>query len=392
MQAGNPHGTGIAWKRDASTIAYARGISFKRMQAILGEVAAAKAPYILHFRIATVGGFGKRLCHPFPVSTNLDTLFSKGGTTDFVFAHNGHWNDWDKQAAVTDMMLKQYRWSDSAVMAYLLALRGEVAIPDFQKAATLHVSRGLKTVGNFTEHEGYSCSNMFWHKSKSNVIATTSFGSRWWEDEYDYSDGPWQTWNTRNGSNNAKAEYCPKTTFLRTFCYCYDCRKPRQTAPIALAPLAKPVVRCGRCKKGLAACACKGGLWDSKGGLWDVTAATDSVAISGHSPTCVCRRCCTKRLNDARGNPTLAAAAQAVRVSSRLECSPYCKTNRICQADPCMECRSYRRAHGMRLSTRDSGYTTESDACAIEAEKQRQNDSEIAVPSFWRRLQQRVFN
>jgi hypothetical protein len=83
-------------------------------------------PFVVHFRIATVGGVTTELTHPFPVTETANAMSGRlrGGAVVF---HNGHWQDW-KDTLLRSLTADGHAklpggvWSDSRAMA-LLAYR-----------------------------------------------------------------------------------------------------------------------------------------------------------------------------------------------------------------------------------------------------------------------------
>lgn len=121
-EARNPHGGGIAWLHE-DKVRYMKGLT-------ANEIAKARhyttAPWIIHFRIATVGGIIPELTHPFPVDTHTDLELY--GESDAVLAHNGHWWGWQREF-YPSVEEKDYfpdgAWSDSRAMAWMAGKYGE---------------------------------------------------------------------------------------------------------------------------------------------------------------------------------------------------------------------------------------------------------------------------
>jgi hypothetical protein len=130
----NRDGGGIAWI-EKGRVRWEKGVDIWR---ILDLVKTVPLPFVIHFRMGTVGSKSGELCHPFPIEQKvpLDTK----GKADAVLAHNGHWSDWQ---FICKKMLQPPRpkgeWSDSRAMARLAAIYGEkvlAMLPD-QRIATL---------------------------------------------------------------------------------------------------------------------------------------------------------------------------------------------------------------------------------------------------------------
>ena len=128
---GNSDGIGIAYKQGNGKIRFHRGISFSDMERLVAKVADRKIPYILHFRFATIGDRGLgRLCHPFPVSKELDDIRKLQGEAKAVLAHNGTWRDMD--SAFPQQLVRQLinddGWSDSALIAWGIGKGKEIRL------------------------------------------------------------------------------------------------------------------------------------------------------------------------------------------------------------------------------------------------------------------------
>lgn len=113
----NPAGAGIAY-REGGFVKWKKGLDLNDIQDMCKTV---PMPFVAHFRIPTVGGRKDALCHPFPITKNVE-LALEGKTKDFVLFHNGHWNSWKhdtKEAAITTgTPIPPGRWSDTRAMAF----------------------------------------------------------------------------------------------------------------------------------------------------------------------------------------------------------------------------------------------------------------------------------
>lgn len=111
-QLDNPSGIGIAY-RWGGKVFYEKGITLERLM----EFKTFKPPFLIHFRLATVGAASPALCHPFPLDRSVFHDRTKG-SADSVLAHNGHWGDYTENAKLLDINLKA-NWSDTKVMAVI---------------------------------------------------------------------------------------------------------------------------------------------------------------------------------------------------------------------------------------------------------------------------------
>ena len=165
MEKANTAGGGIAWFAKGR-VNWEKGISAKRIDEILNKVSL---PAVIHFRLATVGGQTRKLCHPFPISEQAE-LF-KAGTASAVLFHNGHCNDWELYSMVAGVKLKgdvsdtralaaitfknqNYKWLDK--------ITGKFVVMDADPETTLRF-------GWFSEQKGIWYSNLIWDSYRSNT-------------------------------------------------------------------------------------------------------------------------------------------------------------------------------------------------------------------------------
>lgn len=125
----NDDGAGIAWREKNSKgeveVHFRKGImDLEIIKALCFKV---PLPYVVHFRIASVGGKCESLTHPFPVSKRAPLMLA-GHTKGCVLFHNGHWNGWNDKAldaAIhSNTPLPDGDWSDTRAMAWLVSLYG----------------------------------------------------------------------------------------------------------------------------------------------------------------------------------------------------------------------------------------------------------------------------
>lgn len=127
----NPDGAGAAWREvqgDKVVVRWEKGLMKEAGLARLKEiVAVAPIPFVIHTRIATIGGIKPNMTHPFPIDQRAQNTLS--GTTDgAVLFHNGTWGDWDKEgravAVNTGIGIPVGKWSDSRALAWVCSILG----------------------------------------------------------------------------------------------------------------------------------------------------------------------------------------------------------------------------------------------------------------------------
>lgn len=142
----NGHGGGIAYIKEGK-VYYHKALTAKQ----IGKFRhTTEGPWLIHFRIGTVGGLNASLTHPFPVS--MDTGMELDGSSEAVIAHNGHYPWWKEElfrAFEEGDSIPEGPWSDSRAMAWLIGKYGESYIPNFiyQKVAYLD-KNGIRRYGS----------------------------------------------------------------------------------------------------------------------------------------------------------------------------------------------------------------------------------------------------
>jgi Glutamine amidotransferase domain len=174
-EAANPHGGGVAW-REKNRVRFEKGIDADAIHKI---VLRERGPFLIHFRIATVGSKSPELCHPFPVSGNPSTALS--GKASAVIAHNGTWYNWKetvtRAARHMSAKLPDGEMSDSRAMAWLVAQVGERAFNNVTgRFAYFTAAKGIKLFGNWEKLNGFFASNLNWREhlpKKAPKVATS---------------------------------------------------------------------------------------------------------------------------------------------------------------------------------------------------------------------------
>jgi hypothetical protein len=121
-------------------------------------------PLLIHFRLATAGGSVDEMTHPFPIEKV--PRISLHGRANSVLIHNGHWSDWEFFADVNQV--PNGTWSDTRLMARLIAMHGMEAVHHIkragQKLAFLDKNSEWATIGEWDidNETGVHFSNMYW--------------------------------------------------------------------------------------------------------------------------------------------------------------------------------------------------------------------------------------
>lgn len=160
MERTNPDGGGIAYIEGKET-AYKKGLKANEIYEITKKI---KLPFVVHFRIGTVGKKSKYLCHPFIVD-NVSTLKLEGKGKQLLF-HNGHWGEWKAHLLQALPLLKgkiiEGELSDSRCMAILGSLYGRTFYHLIEEKIAILSSDGVEVFGSgWSDVEGNLYSNLY---------------------------------------------------------------------------------------------------------------------------------------------------------------------------------------------------------------------------------------
>ena len=162
--AKNDHGGGVAWRepgKDNETIVrWEKGLTKEQMHEYAKNL---PFPFILHFRIASVGGRFEDLCHPFEIGPKASTKLS-GSTNRGVLFHNGTWGQW--RSVAMDLAINRGikvppgPWNDTRTMAWVTSHLGD-GILEFINERTVLFGPKLFTIfgEGWEDVEGIPCSN-----------------------------------------------------------------------------------------------------------------------------------------------------------------------------------------------------------------------------------------
>ena len=162
----NPSGAGIAWREDGY-VKWKKGLE---IAAIADLVKTLPMPFVVHFRIPSVGGPSKKLTHPFPLTNDVELSF-EGQTQGQVLFHNGTWTDWKRFSLETAVSLDKDRkkipaglWSDSRALAWNANIYGPGILELIDEKVILFGPEGdIQIFGNdWSEEEGITVSNRGW--------------------------------------------------------------------------------------------------------------------------------------------------------------------------------------------------------------------------------------
>lgn len=184
MWDSNNDGAGIAWQ-ERKGVKYKKGLSFEEVRDLALTV---PAPFVVHFRISSVGPTISKLTHPFPVTADVSLDLS--GTVEKVLFHNGTWSEWQKEGrqAVFNAGAKLPfgRWSDTRMMALLAHHYGDGVLDLIGEKVVTLGSGGPKDIQLYGR--GWS----LWQKDGMNLLVSNTF----WEARYNTLKRAKEAFNT----------------------------------------------------------------------------------------------------------------------------------------------------------------------------------------------------
>lgn len=156
----NPDGAGIAWFHRGQ-VHYRKGINLDA-KTIYEMTQKLPLPFVIHFRIETVGGVNNSLCHPFVIHKNSPNKVA--GVAKAVLFHNGTWTEWKhftmETACARLRPVPNGHWSDSRAMAWLASILGRGFLKLIEDDPILVMDKhGIHYQGDWVNVEGLKCSN-----------------------------------------------------------------------------------------------------------------------------------------------------------------------------------------------------------------------------------------
>jgi len=163
----NSHGAGIAFlNRKTRQAEYLKSIS--SADDLIKVVEATPLPFVLHFRLASVGGKDELLTHPFEVTEKSE--LKKSGSAEKLLIHNGTESDWKKCLFAADISYGDDEpMSDTRAVAMIIAKNknnrfleiasGKYVVIGFEDKKD---DIGIRYYGDFEENDSILYSNTYW--------------------------------------------------------------------------------------------------------------------------------------------------------------------------------------------------------------------------------------
>jgi len=159
IMASNKDGVGVAWiDRTFGVVRWKKGL--QRAEDVHAITERVPFPFVVHARFATAGGATPGLTHPFPIEAKPSVALE--GAAHKVLAHNGHVHDWEVMAKKLGLGWNPRGWSDTRVVAAVVARRGTGILGKtvLGKFAVLSIRGGLQLTGEFHTPAGYNVGSL----------------------------------------------------------------------------------------------------------------------------------------------------------------------------------------------------------------------------------------
>lgn len=154
--------SGIAYRKDG-LVHWKKGID--NVEEMKAHARNLPLPYILHFRIASIGKICTELAHPFPVQKDVP-LWPEGETGGYVLFHNGSWHRWEDaclELATHHQEIEEVpegEWSDTRAMAWMVAWKGKNVLNFIKEKCVLFSPDDMEIFRSDWEMvNGVRCSN-----------------------------------------------------------------------------------------------------------------------------------------------------------------------------------------------------------------------------------------
>lgn len=195
----NKDGGGIAW-RQGDIVRWTKGFrGSKGIDEMMEIIKNNEPPYIIHFRLATVGLASDELCHPFAV-TNRAFNCTDGETGGFILAHNGHWGSWRAMLDKHEEILTRQRvklqdvskdWSDTRAMAFIYSIYGDKFLEYINEKVAVMSPTELKIF-----------KKSIWHEHSEGIMTSYNPVPRSRATTYTY--GGYQNWSHKNSGYTSR--------------------------------------------------------------------------------------------------------------------------------------------------------------------------------------------
>jgi len=184
----NDDGAGVAWLKGAA-VRWHKGLN---PEGVFSLTQNLPVPYMIHFRLATSGGYADGLCHPFPVTRRCSLELTGEIHKGRVLMHNGCWaeDEWMQDIRRTiikrNIRLPGGDFSDSRAMAWLAHVWGDSILSAIPGKMSILGPNGIKFWGDWVTHKGMFFSNTSWkYDTYYHGQSGKPYGSDAWDADYE---------------------------------------------------------------------------------------------------------------------------------------------------------------------------------------------------------------
>jgi hypothetical protein len=201
----NPHGAGFMCIADGA-VKIRKG--YNSLDEIFNAVKRIpdSEPAVLHFRIASKGAICQELCHPFPVTDDLEKMRKLEAICDIGVAHNGTIQDLGVADDTSDTMAFIQKYMNPKELRSLIVAESKPYMELLSRASSgsrmaIMLSSGqIWRLGNWERDD----SGMYW--SNSGYLAPEPYEKDWWKKKRDGSGFDW----TSDHSKKRAPDECPR--------------------------------------------------------------------------------------------------------------------------------------------------------------------------------------
>jgi predicted glutamine amidotransferase len=195
----NADGMGYMYVKNNKVVINKGFFKVKSLHESMQDNIPEESPVVIHFRIATHGAKTAGLCHPFPVTSNYETLCALDVTCDTGVAHNGVLSAYGK-------INKEYSDTQNYIATVLAFVKDHITndgvkqlISDSigsDKLAFLTHEGIIHMFGNYTKLENVWYSNVYWNYTTYYPATTAKDDENDWLKSYRFNraDG-FMTWD-----------------------------------------------------------------------------------------------------------------------------------------------------------------------------------------------------
>ena len=166
----NPHGAGIAWRRNGA-VEWTKSNDLAELHR---TALKAKGEIVIHFRIASVGAVCNELRHPFPVThgAHLDEC----GRSNAVLFQNGTWLSYREALQSAERhghRIPDGPMSDTRAAAFLCSIYGRRFLEKCGHSRWVYYSAEQTSMfGQWYKRSGIYFSNLYWKPKEAEAPST----------------------------------------------------------------------------------------------------------------------------------------------------------------------------------------------------------------------------